>query len=330
MFVLDKGRHCPKLGSRRRKESKNYMNAQRTAFSPQTGPPSGRSRGFTLIELLVVIIIIALLAAMLLPALAAAKAKAQNVKCLNNLHQLHIAWASYAGDNSDKIARNIPSDIPGAYGSYCNVGTNPNQPQFMAGGKSACWVLGDCKDPNINLVKLGLIYPYMGNWMSYKCPADPLLTLSNTPTLRTYVINSQMDGVTPWYFDAASAPSPGSSVADGQVNFTRLSRIGAHLSPAMAFVFLEDNPNDNNEGYWCQDLSQPNQWINCPASYHNKGCAFTFADGHGQIKVWTDRNIPAGTSTTTSAAGFTADPTSTDLAWVQARFTVPGVEEPGD
>jgi len=306
------------------------MNAQRTASSRQTGRPSGQSRGFTLIELLVVIIIIALLAAMLLPALAAAKAKAQNVKCLSNLHQLHIAWTSYAGDNSDKIARNIPSDIPGAYGSYCNVGTNPDQPQYMAGGASACWVLGDCKDPNVNLVKLGLIYPYMGNWMAYKCPSDPLLTISGTPTLRTYVINSQMDGVTPWYFGAASAPSPGSSVADGQVNFRKLSKISGYMSPTMAFVFLEDSPSDNNEGYWCQDISQPTQWINCPASYHNRGCAFTFADGHGLIKAWTDKNAIAGGGSTLSAIGFPADPTSTDLAWVQARFSVPGVEEPGD
>jgi len=308
----------------------NYMKTQRTRSFCGTAQPSGRTSGFTLIELLVVIIIIAILAALLLPVLAAAKAKGQNVKCLSNLHQLHIAWQSYVGDNNDKIARNIPSDIPSAYGSYCSPGTNPQQPQFMAGGASACWVLGDCKDPNVNLVKLGLIYPYMGNWMAYKCPADPLLTTAKTPTLRTYVINSQMDGVTPWYFFAASAPSPGTSVAVGQVNFLKLSKVGSFMSPAMAFVFLEDNPNDNNEGYWCQDLAQPTQWVNCPASYHNKGCAFTFADGHGQIKVWTDRNIPMGTSTTTSAAGFPADPNSTDLAWVQAHFTVKGVEDPGD
>ncbi len=104
-------------------------------------PYSRKQTAFSLIELLVVIAVILLLARMLLPSLDKAKATGLQVKCASNLHQLGVAYATYANDYNM-----YPGHDCGSKGSMdwlrgnggipfsCSPKTNPDPARWSALG----------------------------------------------------------------------------------------------------------------------------------------------------------------------------------------------------
>jgi len=73
-----------------------------------------RYRAFTLIEMLCVIAIIGILAALLLPALAQGKEKARRIQCVNNLHEMGVAFNIFAHDHGGQFPMRVPAKEGGA------------------------------------------------------------------------------------------------------------------------------------------------------------------------------------------------------------------------
>ena len=234
--------------------------------------------GFTLVELLVVIAIIGILAAMLLPALARSRSRAQAILCMNNSRQLRLAWVQYSDDNNERLVYNLGGDV-----SHSSVASS-SSPNWV--NNVMDWTLSpDNTNRTFATSETSLLSPYVGrSAANLKCPADRALSEIQRQAGWTERVRSMSMN--------AMVGNPGSLLQGGtNVNnpyFRQFLTESDISQPSSIFVFLDEHPDSINDGYFINkyDPNQVMEWTDLPASYHNGGGSFCFADGHTEIHRW--------------------------------------------
>ena len=101
--------------------------------------------------------------------------------------------------------------------------------------------------------------------------------------------------------------------------------------PDKIFIFLDEREDCINWGNYMTDMSGYNPLNpslyrfseDLPAYYHNRGCGFSFADGHSELHRWLDPR-----TTPPMVYGVAEDwsldvPRDVDVAWLQDHTTRP-------
>ena len=207
---------------------------------------------------------------------------------------------------------------------------NPNAPD----NTNILWLVGTRK-------QVGRLYPKLGPYSSapgiYKCAADNYnCKMGNKmlPRVRSNSMNGFIEGGAYGTGGQGQRGARGSTWYGGHKPYNKLGDItgkdqaglygGGVTSPTELWVFVDEHPDSINDGWNIMNPDSDASWVDLPASYHNGGCGYSFADNHAEIKTWKDK-VPKSVPVRQSSGNWFANAGKrrgyNDYWWVIERST---------
>jgi prepilin-type processing-associated H-X9-DG protein len=251
--------------------------------------------GFGRIDLLAVMVAVAILGSLTLSASSTAKTTAHAVQCLENCDQLIRAWTQYAQCNGGWLPPNQDDDALGNW-----LSGDMSYPGYPAGFNTPTnygVLVNTFASPSAPKTE-SAIGGYLNDYKICRCPADESTgawgglrgAAAQVPRVRSYSMSqavgthdirrSAVDG--PWLNGSYGANSAGNGP---YLTFGRLDSF-TRPGPASTFVIADEDPYSINDAAIATVMNFPAHWVDYPASYHNNGCAFAFADAHVELHRW--------------------------------------------
>ena len=198
-------------------------------------------------------------------------------------------------------------------GSKSTQAAQPTDTRYLPGGAYSQWCPGLVNAYNAqadNFIEAGLIWPYVNKLDVYRCPADTKVFMFATiqqPQPRGFSMNCCMNPIQPY------------------VNWNNPSTVYVFYKdtdfiqpgPSLTWVLIDENEGSINDTLFCAGPTDPNHWQDAPATRHGDAGGISFADGHSEIKKWTDQYLLMKPTIFASGSGHASDPNSSDNAWLE-------------